>query len=85
MLASFRTKPLRTSARVPDDRLPLAGRVTQGWARALTTAGVPLSDRDSLAREVFEIARRMQTDGRSGRALVASIQSQRPDNRTLDS
>ncbi len=35
VLARFRSEPLRASARVPDDRLPVLGRVTRGRAHAL--------------------------------------------------
>jgi len=53
VLASFRTEPIKVAARVPDDRLPVFGRVTQGRARALTASGMELGNGDDSGQEFW--------------------------------
>ena len=50
VLASFRTEPIKVAARVPDDRLPILGRVTHGRARALTASGMERATATTSAR-----------------------------------
>ena len=85
VLASFRTEPLRASARVPDDRLPAVGRVTQGRAHALTASGMELHNSDDFSQEFLTQLRAYQgTRGTHGdKLLVASLKTERGPNRTL--
>jgi hypothetical protein len=84
VLASFRPEPIKVAARVPDDRLPMFGRVTQGRAHALTASGMELTNGDDFAQEFLAQLRTYQgTRGTHGdKILVASMKADRGPDRT---
>ncbi|MDT0276711.1 major capsid protein [Blastococcus goldschmidtiae] len=86
VLASFRTEPLRTAARVPDDRLPIPRRSTGGAAtRALTASGTELGGTHDFSDEFLTQLRTYQgTRGTHGdKVLVATVKVDRPSSRVL--
>lgn len=80
VLASFAGDDGR--ATVPADRRP---RFTgAGTARALTASGLPVPDRDGLAREFVTALRNSRApNAQDGRVLVATLHADRPEGRTL--
>ena len=88
VLASHRAEPLRVSARVPDDRLPVFGCVSQRRAHALTASGREwhgAARQRRLQPGVLDPAAHLPGDARThgDELLVTSLKVERGPDRTL--